>query len=124
MPGHYGGPRRAKSRGRQMVSSRRKPSTTRGRSSAEARKARTARNQRMRSEGSSKRTRTTGQNRTTKTARTVAKGPKKDTRTRGGQGGVKGGNDQAAFARFVAMTPAQQREVMRMADGEKRRRTR
>ena len=50
--------------------------------------------------------------------------PKKDTRTRGGQGGVKGGNDQAAFARFVAMTPAQQRHVMRMAPGEHRRRTR
>ena len=50
--------------------------------------------------------------------------PKKDTRTRGGQGGVKGGNDQAAFARFVAMTPAQQRHVMRMAAGETRRKAR
>jgi hypothetical protein len=50
--------------------------------------------------------------------------PKKDTRTRGGQGGAKGAIDQMAFQRFVRMTPEQQRHVMRMAPGEHRRRTR
>ena len=50
--------------------------------------------------------------------------PKKDTRTRGGQGGARGANDQMAFQRFVSMTPEQQRHVMRMAPGEHRRRTR
>jgi hypothetical protein len=38
--------------------------------------------------------------------------PKKDTRTRGGQGSDKSGNDQVAFARFVALTPEQQRGLM------------
>ena len=50
--------------------------------------------------------------------------PKKDTRTKGGQGGAKGAVDQMAFQRFVSMTPEQQRHVMRMAPGEHRRRTR
>jgi len=40
--------------------------------------------------------------------------PKKDTRTRGGQGSDKSGNDQVAFARFVALTPEQQRGLMEM----------
>lgn len=39
--------------------------------------------------------------------------PKKDTRTRGGQGSNRSGNDQAAFQRFVNMTPEEQRYVMR-----------
>ena len=50
--------------------------------------------------------------------------PKKDTRTRGGQGSDKSGNDQAAFQRFVNMTPAQQRYVMKQYAGETRRKAR
>ena len=50
--------------------------------------------------------------------------PKKDTRKTGGQGGKRGGNDQAAFARFVNMTPAQQRYVMSLADGARENRPR
>jgi hypothetical protein len=50
--------------------------------------------------------------------------PKKDTRTRGGSRGARGAMDQAAFHRFINMTPAQQRHVMRMAPGETRRKAR
>lgn len=49
---------------------------------------------------------------------------KKDTRSRGGSRGGRGAMDQAAFHRFVNMTPAQQRHVMRMAPGETRRKAR
>ncbi len=119
--------RRGQGRGRMSVpAARKKTSTKRGRSAAEARKARLERNKRMRAQGSSTRTRTTGQERKTpsKAAKKVAKGPKKDTRTRGGQSGPRGAVDQMAFQRFVNMTPAQQRHVMRMAPGEQRRKTR
>lgn len=41
--------------------------------------------------------------------------PKKDTRTRGGQGSQRSGMDQVAFQKFVNMTPAQQRYVVSQA---------
>lgn len=57
-----------------------------------------------------------------KAAATTAK--KRSTPRRGGQASDKSGNDQVAFQRFVSMTPAQQRHVMKVAAGETRRKAR
>ena len=100
MPGHYGGPRKANSRGRQMVSSRRKPSTRKG--------------------GRPQRTRTTGQKRPTKTMTKVAKGPKKPAASRSGAGRA----NLAAYKRFMSMTDEQRQYVINRANAETRRKAR
>ena len=97
------GPRRANSRGRQMVSSRGKPSTRKG--------------------GRPQRTRTTGQSPRRKTMRTVPKGPKGPKKPAASRSGA-GRANLAAYKRFMSMTDEQRRYVMNRANAETRRKAR
>jgi|ETNvirenome_2_30_1030614.scaffolds.fasta_scaffold04385_4 hypothetical protein len=117
MPGHYGKSMRKTSKGtsKRKSSPRRKMSPGR-----ELQSKNTAR----RASPAQKRAADNARRRAAQAAKRRKPTPKRDTRKTGGQGGAKGANDQMAFQRFVSMTPAQQRHVMRMADGEHRRRTR